>query len=135
VTWTTYTAPFDYCRSGITRIYYRAKDNAGNQEIMKSHEFRFGTPKISAFVPNLGVRGRAAFRFVVSGSDFRDGATVSLTRTGATTIQATSNSVAPANNYITCMLQIPSNAPPGARDVVVTNPGGINITKGKFTVM
>jgi hypothetical protein len=91
-------------------------------------------PKVTAFVPNNGKRGAAAFKVVLSGSAFQNGATVSLTKTGVPTIEATGVSVSAQKNSITCMVAIPSGAPTGTRNVLVKNPDGGTVTVSGFTV-
>lgn len=91
-------------------------------------------PKITAYVPNNGKRGAAAFKFVISGSAFQNGATVSLAKTGVPTIVATGVSVSASKNSITCTLKIPSSAPTGVRSVTVKNPDGGTVTVSGFTV-
>ncbi len=41
--WTRYLGPFTYPQEGATTLYYRAKDNAGDQETTKSQGFRIDT--------------------------------------------------------------------------------------------
>jgi len=91
-------------------------------------------PKITAFVPNNGKRGAAAFKVVVSGSAFQNGATVSLAKAGVPTIEATGVSVSASKNSITCTVAIPSGAPTGTRNVLVKNPDGGTVTVSGFTV-
>jgi LGFP repeat len=40
VNWTTYTGPFSYTTEGASTLYYRARDNAGDQEPPKTHDFK-----------------------------------------------------------------------------------------------
>jgi hypothetical protein len=42
-TWTRYLGPFTYPQEGATTLYYRAKDNAGDQETTKSQGFQIDT--------------------------------------------------------------------------------------------
>jgi hypothetical protein len=91
-------------------------------------------PKITAYVPNNGKRGTTAFKFVISGSAFQNGATVSLTKTGVPTIEATGVTVSSQKNSITCTLKIPSSAPTGSRSVLVKNPDEGTSTVSGFTV-
>jgi hypothetical protein len=91
-------------------------------------------PKITAYVPISGKRGAAAFKFLISGSAFQNGATVSLTKTGVPTIDATGVTVSSQKNSITCTLKIPSSAPTGSRGVTVKNPDGGTVTVSGFTV-
>jgi hypothetical protein len=91
-------------------------------------------PKITAYVPNNGKRGTASFKFVISGSAFQNGATVSLTKTGVPVIDATGVTVSAQKNSIICSLKIPSSAPTGMRNVTVKNPDGGTVTVSGFTV-
>jgi hypothetical protein len=91
-------------------------------------------PKITAYVPSNGKHGAAAFKFLISGSAFQNAATVSLTKTGVPTIDATGVTVSSQKNSITCTLKIPSGAPTGTRSVTVKNPDGGTVTVSGFTV-
>jgi hypothetical protein len=91
-------------------------------------------PKITAYVPTSGKQGAAAFKFVISGSAFQNGATVSLTKSGVPAIDATGVTVSSQKNSITCTLKIPSGAPTGSRSVTVKNPDGGTVTVSGFTV-
>ena len=43
VAWSPYTGPFLYSAEGITKLYYRARDNALGVEAAQYHEFRIDT--------------------------------------------------------------------------------------------
>jgi hypothetical protein len=117
----------------ITAVYAGDTNFLGSTSLMFTQTVN-PPPKITAYVPTSGKRGAAAFKFVISGSGFQNGATVSLTKTGVPAIAATSVSVSSTKNSITCLLKIPSNAPTGSRSVTVTNPDGGTVTVSGFTV-
>lgn len=50
--WVPYTGPFRYSPEGITRLYYRARDNTLNAEQPRSHEFKIDThtPIVAVFI-------------------------------------------------------------------------------------
>jgi hypothetical protein len=84
---------------------------------------------VSAIAPNQGAVG-ASVPVTISGSGFVSGATVSV---GAG-ITVSNVSVGSATQ-ITATLAIAAGAAAGARDVIVTNPGGGSVTlTGGFTV-
>jgi Ca2+-binding RTX toxin-like protein len=43
VNWTTYTGPFPYTTEGESTLYFRARDNANNLELPKTHAFKLDT--------------------------------------------------------------------------------------------
>ena len=45
VNWTVYSMPFVYANEGQTTLFYRARDNAQDQELAKSREFKIDTRK------------------------------------------------------------------------------------------
>jgi hypothetical protein len=48
VNWTTYTGPFPYTTEGASTLHYRARDNANNLELPKTHGFKIDTRKPTA---------------------------------------------------------------------------------------
>lgn len=50
VSWTRYTGPFLYADEGVTTLYYRSRDNAGNQEAAQKQTFKIDTrpPEVTA---------------------------------------------------------------------------------------
>ena len=81
------------------------------------------SPSIKNIVPDVGDAGTAISITELTGTNFRDGATVMLTKSGNPNITATNVNVQSAT-LITCTLSPPSDATAGSWDVVVTNPDG-----------
>ena len=117
----------------ITAVYAGDTNFLGSTSLVFTQTVN-SPPKITAYVPTSGKRGAAAFKFLISGSAFQNGATVSLTKTGVPTIDATGVTVSSQKNSITCTLKIPSSAPTGSRGVTVKNPDGGTVTVSGFTV-
>jgi PKD repeat protein len=90
-------------------------------------------PTVTGVLPASGIQGTAV-PVTVSGTGFQAGATVKLARAGQADIVAT-NVVVVTSAQITCRFAVPSTAPVGAWQVVVTNPGGeYGVLAGGFTV-
>ncbi|WP_146199763.1 PKD domain-containing protein [Methanospirillum stamsii] len=83
-------------------------------------------PVVTGITPNSGENTGPVNITTLSGSNFSSGATVSLTKTGQTTINATNVSVI-SSSLITCTLPI-TGAEPGPWNVTVTNTDGQNGT-------
>ncbi len=79
----------------------------------------YSAPAVVSVTPSSGINTAAVQITSLSGSNFRSGATVKLTKTGQPDINATGVSVV-SSSQITCTVDI-TNAAPGAWDVVVTN--------------
>ncbi len=77
-------------------------------------------PAVASISPAGGVQGRTALEVTISGSNFAEGVQVGFSGTGVTAVSATRRSEV----EIGAMIDIAENAPPGLRDVVVTNPDG-----------
>jgi len=81
-------------------------------------------PSIKNVVPDFGNTGTQVLITGLSGSNFLNGATVKLARSGNPNISAT-NVVVVSPTQITCTFALPSNATAGTWDVVVSNPNGL----------
>jgi hypothetical protein len=80
-------------------------------------------PKIEKVIPDKGDAGTTVQITDLVGDNFVNGANVTLSRAGSNEIKATGvRAVTPKS--ITCTFAIPSDAPAGSWDVVVTNPDG-----------
>jgi hypothetical protein len=80
-------------------------------------------PTISKIIPDKGDAGTTVQVTDLVGNNFRNGANVTLSRSGSTDITATGvRAVTPKS--ITCSFAIPSTATAGAWDVTVTNLDG-----------
>ncbi len=80
-------------------------------------------PLIKSIDPEGGKAGESV-DMTITGSNFKDGATVKLTKSGETTITATDVSV-DASSQITCTFDIPSGTPVSVGwSIVVTNSDG-----------
>lgn len=91
-------------------------------------------PRILDIDPFIGTAGKTVSITNLKGSNFVSGATVSLTKTGETSIDATDVSVS-AGTKITCKFVLPSSTEPGQWNVVVTNPDKQSVTsKNLFTI-
>ncbi len=90
-------------------------------------------PVVTSITPNTGVNTGTLHITDLAGANFQTGATVQLTRTGQTTINATSVVVV-SPTKITGDLNL-NGAAPGAWNVLVTNPDGQSgALPGGFTV-
>ena len=89
-------------------------------------EPQYPVPTITSINPSYAPRGTNVSA-TITGSDFLSGATVKLTKTGQTDINATGVTVV-SSTKITCTLPLPSNAQVGAWNVVVTNPDSQSAT-------
>ncbi|PKG32509.1 hypothetical protein [Methanoregula sp.] len=78
-------------------------------------------PKINDIDPFIGTAGTTVKITDLKGSNFVSGATVALTKTGETSIDATDVSVSSATK-ITCKFALPLSTEPGQWNVVITNP-------------
>jgi len=83
-------------------------------------------PVISFFTPISGSRGDTNTYFGLSGNGFQNGVVVNLTH-GASVITATISDVTPT--FVSGSITIPSNAPTGYWDLVVTNNDGQSATR------
>jgi len=91
-------------------------------------------PTINSMKPDEGNTGTLVSITGLSGSNFLNGATVKLARSGNQNISAT-NVVVVSLTQITCTFNLPSNATAGLWDVVVTNPNGLAGTyKNYFSI-
>jgi hypothetical protein len=84
-------------------------------------------PVISKIIPDKGDAGTTVTVTDLVGDHFKNGANVSLRRSGSTDIKATGVR-AYTQKSITCSIAIPPEAVAGAWDVVVTNPDGQTAT-------
>lgn len=84
-------------------------------------------PVISKIIPDKGDAGTTVTITDLVGDYFKNGANVSLRRSGSAEIKATGVR-AYTQKSITCTIAIPSDAVAGAWDVVVTNPDGQSAT-------
>lgn len=84
-------------------------------------------PSIESVEPNQGVQGTTV-KTTITGTEFTSGATVTLTRRGSLQTPALQISairvVVVSPKVIDCIFNVPSNAPTGGWNVLVTNPGG-----------
>ena len=84
-------------------------------------------PTISRIIPDHGDAGTTVTVTDLVGSNFQNGANVTLRRAGSTEIRATGvRAYTPKS--ITCTIIIPADAAAGAWDLVVTNPDSKSIT-------
>lgn len=84
-------------------------------------------PVISKIIPDKGDAGTTVTITDLVGDYFKNGANVSLRRSGSAEIKATGvRAYTPKS--ITCSIAIPADAVAGAWDVVVTNPDGQSAT-------
>ncbi|HEX3000996.1 MAG TPA: hypothetical protein VHN82_01275 [Methanoregula sp.] len=84
--------------------------------------------------PFIGTAGKTVTITDLKGSNFVSGATVALTKSGETSIDATDVSVSSATK-ITCKFVLPSSTEPGQWNVVVTNPDKQSYTSANlFTI-
>lgn len=88
-------------------------------------------PKIDDIEPLIGTTGTTVTVTNLKGRNFVSGATVQLTRTGETSIDATDVSVSSATK-ITCKFVLPLSTEEGQWDVVVTNPDKQSYTYPKL---
>lgn len=95
----------------------------------------YPAPTISSITPNSGLAGTTVTITSISGTTFRQGASVRLTNvTASSSISGTSVTAQSASN-ITCLFSIPSGAIAGTWNVTVTNPDGQAATLGNaFTI-
>lgn len=90
-------------------------------------------PTVTSITPDQGTQGSTVQVTNLAGTNFDSGATV-IIRQGSTTILMTGLTVA-SPNQITGTLELPSDAPLGAYDVIVTNLDGQSGTlTGGFTI-
>jgi hypothetical protein len=82
-------------------------------------------------IPSDGDAGSSVSVTDLLGSNFQSGATVQLTHTGSTSINATSVAVGSAS-HLTCTFTIPSDAVAGTWNVVITNPDGQSVTYSNY---
>jgi len=91
-------------------------------------------PRILDIDPFIGTAGKTVTITDLKGSNFVSGATVALTKTGETSIDAADVSVS-AGTKITCKFVLPSSTEPGQWNVVVTNPDKQSVTSANlFTI-
>ena len=86
-----------------------------------------GKPSIKGIIPDKGDAGTSVSVTDLRGNNFVAGAVVKLVRSGSADIVATNVRVM-APTSILCTLPIPSDAPAGTWDLVVTNPDGQSVT-------
>ncbi len=72
INWSTYAAPFNINHEGITTVFYRSTDNAGNIESIRNQ-----TIKIDKILPNISING------VVDGYYYNNDITPVITVTDA----------------------------------------------------
>jgi len=85
-----------------------------------------GKPTFKKIVPDEGIAGTQIPITALTGTNFQSGATVTLMKLDNPNITATSVNVQ-SSTLITCTFTPPSNATPGAWDVVITNPNGLYV--------
>jgi hypothetical protein len=91
-------------------------------------------PRILDIDPFIGTAGKTVTINDLKGSNFVSGATVALTKSGETSIDATDVSVS-SSTKITCKFVLPLSTKPGPWNVVVTNPDKQSVTSANlFTV-
>jgi hypothetical protein len=90
-----------------------------------------GKPQFTSMIPSDGDAGSSVSVTDLLGSNFQSGATVQLTHTGSTSINATSVAVGSAS-HLACTFTIPSDAVAGTWDVVITNPDGQSVTYANY---
>jgi hypothetical protein len=84
-------------------------------------------PAITKIIPDYGDAGTTVTVTDLVGSNFQNGANVTLRRSGSADIRATGvRAYTPKS--ITCTIAIPADAVAGAWDLVVTNPDGKSVT-------
>jgi PKD repeat protein len=103
--------------------------NANGDTATMMNAFHITKPvlSVSSIAPNTGAQGATVAITNVAGGGFQNGATLKLTRTGSTDINATGVTVASASK-ITCQVAVPATAALGDWNVVVTNPNGDSTT-------
>ncbi|MGE5531973.1 MAG: beta strand repeat-containing protein, partial [Bacteroidota bacterium] len=91
-------------------------------------------PTITSITPATGISNNINVTgYVLTGTGFRTGAAVTLTRTGQTAIAATAETVL-SDTQMTCSLQIATTKAAGLWNVVVTTTGGTGTLPNGFTV-
>jgi hypothetical protein len=84
-------------------------------------------PTFKKIIPDEGTAGTTISITSLTGTNFKSGATVQLVKSDSINITATNVNVQ-SSTLITCTFNPPSNATPGAWDVVITNPDGQFVT-------
>lgn len=90
-----------------------------------------GKPSFKSMIPDEGNAGSSVSITDLVGNNFQSGATVQLTHSGSTSINATSV-VRVSASHMTCTFAIPSNAVAGAWNIVITNPDGQTATYSSY---
>jgi hypothetical protein len=93
-----------------------------------------GKPQFKSMIPSEGDAGSSVSVTDLIGSNFQSGATVQLTHTGSTSINATSVAWVSAS-HLTCTFAIPSDATAGSWNVVITNPDGQSVTYSNYFIV
>lgn len=122
-------------QSGILGICYNELPNNLRGSVMYSWNSEIqgpNNPTITGISPSSGLNSGTVTITNLSGSGFANGATVSLEKTGETSIPAT-NIVVVSSNKITCTFDL-TGAEPGLWEVDVQNPGSLTTGSSIFTV-
>jgi len=88
-------------------------------------------PQFKDIIPDEGDAGSTVTVTDLVGSGFQSGASVQLTRSGSTSINATSVTLV-STSHMTCVFTIPSNAASGTWNIVITNPDGQSVTYANY---
>lgn len=139
------TAPWD-ARSGQSLVTYNSRlwaiggegrttinGDYGRNDVWYTSNAGSPSPTITGIIPSTGLNSGTVTITNLSGSGFANGATVSLVKTGETSIPAT-NVVVVSSNKITCTFDL-TGAVPGLWNVEVQNPGSPAVSSSIFTVI
>jgi len=88
-------------------------------------------PTFKDMIPDEGKAGTTVSITDLVGSGFQSGASVQLTKSGSTSINATSVSLV-STSHMTCAFAIPSDTPSGTWNIVITNPDGQSVTYSNY---
>ncbi len=88
-------------------------------------------PTFKDMIPDEGNAGTTVSITDLVGSGFQSGASVQLTKSGSTSINATSVSLV-STSHMTCAFAIPSDTPSGTWNIVITNPDGQSVTYSNY---
>jgi uncharacterized repeat protein (TIGR01451 family) len=141
-----YPIPIDYFGPSSRNTYYSSTGSAGSWSEVESGSTYYDVairlrtstnvapaPTVTSITPNSGENTSSVSITDLAGSDFQDGATVKLTKSGQSDINGTGVTVVNTNT-ITCNFDL-TGAAAGQWNVVVTNPDAQSgtLTNG-FTV-
>ncbi|NMB77559.1 MAG: PKD domain-containing protein [Methanomicrobiales archaeon] len=123
-----------YANPGTYTVTLTAANSGGSSTVTRAGYITVlrPPPAISGVTPPSGNRGWPVSISSIAGTNFQQGATVNLTRTGYSSIEGSAVVVNPANTSISCMLDLTAAAA-GTWTLRVTNPDGQSATSS-FTV-